>query len=292
MLIRKKCLKIQERLGMRIGVAYGNSSIPTVKTTDQALRVLEELYKIGFKAFMLPQELFSGIKSISGLYKEHYNSLLKIKMLANKYNIELGIHNHSLPEEPYMDDALKIFLNIASVMDVRTIIFHPTFYKMMPQDQALKLVVHKINEMLTEVRLGSTIGIETTGKLSELGSLDDVIDISKRTRKAEPVLNWAHIHARGAGSLRTEDDFKKVIQKVKGDIGQGWLGNAYFIFSGISYGPSGEIDHKPFARAEPSLEFLIRSIVSFNIKGTLIFETPDREKGILNILKEFGDMVR
>ena len=33
MIIRKKALKIQERLGMNIGVAYGIHRIPTVKTT-------------------------------------------------------------------------------------------------------------------------------------------------------------------------------------------------------------------------------------------------------------------
>ncbi len=292
MLIRKKNLKIQERLGMRIGVAYGSKSMPVIKDSAQALQVLEAFYKIGFKAFLLPMELFEGIENISDLYKDHYNNLLKIKTIASKYNIELAIHNRSLPSDPKLDEKLKIYSNIANVMDARSLIIHPTFYKNMPQDQALRLSVHKINEIVNEARVRSKIGIETTGKLSELGSVEDVIDIVKRTTHTEPVYNWAHIHARSSGMMTSESDFRRILDKTRSEVGQQWLNNAYFIFSGVSYGPSGAIQHKPILRSDMNLEHLIKSIQSLNIKGTMIFETPNREKDILDMLQELGDMVR
>ncbi|MEM5872098.1 MAG: hypothetical protein QW051_04455, partial [Candidatus Aenigmatarchaeota archaeon] len=61
MLIRKKSLKIQERLGMRIGVAYGSSKIPNIKNTNDALIVLEDLYRSGLRALLLPRQLFEKI---------------------------------------------------------------------------------------------------------------------------------------------------------------------------------------------------------------------------------------
>lgn len=292
MLTRKKSLKIQERLGMRIGVAYGSSRIPIVKNAQQALEVLDELYKIGFKAFLIPKELLMNIKNISDLYKEHYTNLLRIKTIASKYNIELSIHNNSLPEDPRLDEELKIFSNVASVMDVRSLIIHPTFYSRMPQDQALRLVVYKINEMVNELRIKSRIGIETTGRLSELGSVEDVIDMVKRTTRTEPILNWAHIHARSSGAITSEDDFRRILDKIRSEVGQYWLKEAFFIFSGISYGPSGAIQHRSVVRSDMKLEHLIKSVQSLNIKGTLIFETPNRENDILGILQELGDMVR
>jgi deoxyribonuclease-4 len=292
MLIRKKSLKIQERLGMRIGVAYGSSGIPIVKTYDQALHTLEEFYRVGFRAFLLPKDLFMGINNISDLYKEHYTNLLKIKTIASKYNIELSIHNSSLPEDPKLDEELKIFCNVANVMDTRSFIIHPTFYSRMPQDQALRLVVYKVNEIVNELRIRSKIGIETTGSVRELGSVEDVIDIVRRTTRTEPILNWAHIHARGSGILTSESDFRKILDIVRSEVGQYWLGEAYFIFSGITYGPSGAIKHMPIKRSDMRLEHLIKSIQSLNIKGTLIFETPNRERDILDMLQELADMVR
>lgn len=292
MLIRKKSLKIQERLGMRIGVAYGSSSTPVVKTTNDALRVLEDLYRVGFRAFLLPKELFDNINDISDLYKEQYTNLLKVKTIASKYNIELSIHNNALPEEPMLNNIFKIYCNIANVMDARTFIIHPTFYSRMPKDQASRLVVYKINEIVNELRIRSKIGIETTGRVNELGSVEDVIDMVKRTTKTEPVMNWAHIHARSSGALTSENDFRRILDKLRSEIGQYLLNDAYFIFSGISYGPSGGMQHRPVDSSDMKLEHLIKTIQALNIKGTLIFETPNREKDIVNMLHKLGDMVR
>jgi len=292
MLIRKKSLKIQERLGMRIGIAYGSSRIPVVRKASEALSVLEDFYKVGFRAFLLPSQLFENIKDISGLYKEHYTNLLKIKTIASKYNIELSIHNNALPEEPMIDNAFKIYCNIANVMDAKSLIIHPTFYSRMPHSQALRLSVYKINEIVNEMRIRSKIGIETTGKVDDLGSVEDVLDMVKRTTRTEPVLNWAHIHGRDEGVLTHETDFRKIIDKIRAEIGQQWLADAYFIFSGISYDRSGAKQHKPIVRSDMRLEHLIKCVQSLNIKGTLIFETPNRENDIVDILQELGDMVR
>jgi deoxyribonuclease-4 len=290
MLIRKKALKIQERLGMRIGVMYGISSLPVVRSTEQALTALRELYKIGMKAFVLPRELFTGIITAADLYKSFYGDLLKIKETAQKFNIELALHHPSLSENP--DEALKVFCTICNVMDCRTFIINPEIYKNMPQEQSVRLAVYKINEVMTNLRLQVKMGVETTGNINQVGSLEQVVDIVKRTQGTEAILNWAHIHARGSGALRSEDDFRRVMSYVTNSIGRSWVENAYFLFSGVSYGPSGEIRHIPLAQSDISLKNLIRQSVSFGVKGTLIFEDPDKEKLLLKILDDLGDMVR
>ena len=292
-MIRKKALKIQERLGMRVGVAYGTSKVPTVKTIKEAIDALEALYQVGLRAFVLPHQLFSEIDDVQSLYKENYGELLKIRTLAQKYNIELSLHNDSLPEDPdKIDSTLKIFTALAGIMDCRTLILHPNFYRMVPQDQALKLVVHKTTEIINTGGLKTKIGFEPTGKINEVGSLEDIIEIAKRAAKTEPIINFAHIHARGSGALRTEADFREVINKVRASVGQQWMQNAYLMFSGVSYGPSGIKAYIPFEKSDLKLNFLIKTIMSFGMKGTLIFEDPTREEALLQILKEFGDMVR
>ncbi|MCD6591278.1 MAG: hypothetical protein J7K72_04890 [Candidatus Aenigmarchaeota archaeon] len=292
MLVRKKCLKIQERLGMRIGAAYGSSSTPVISSHGDALKVLDDLYKVGFRALLLPKELFENINDMTDLYKEHYTNLLKIKTIASKYNIELSIHTNALPEEPMLGDKIKIYCNIANVMDARTFVLHPTFYPTIPQEQALRLVVYKINEIVNELRIRTKIGVETTGRIDELGSVEDVIDIVKRTTRTEPILNWAHIHGRSSGMLTSEIDFRRIIDKVRSEVGQQWLRDAYFIFSGVSYGPSGAGKHKAIKNSNMNLEHLIKNIQTFNMRGTLIFETPNREMDIVGMLDELADMVR
>jgi deoxyribonuclease-4 len=290
MIIRKKALKIQERLGMNIGIAYGIHRIPTVRTTEQCLASLKELYRIGLRAFLLPKELFSGILTTTDLYKNYYGELLKIKELAKKYNIELAIHHPSLGDQP--DEELKTFCNICSIMDCRSFIIHPTFYSRMPHEQALRLAVYKINEITTNLRVKAKIGVETTGRNEQVGSLEDVIDIVKRTHGTEPIINWAHLHARGYGALRTENDYMRILSKLKHEIGRGWVNNAYFLFSGVSYGPSGEIKHIPLRTSDMQLKHMIKESMAMDIKGTLILEDPEKEKLILRMLEDLADMVR
>ncbi|UCD03202.1 MAG: hypothetical protein JSV63_01020, partial [Candidatus Aenigmatarchaeota archaeon] len=104
--------------------------------------------------------------------------------------------------------------------------------------------------------------------------------------------NWAHLHARGAGFLKSQEDFKRIIEQVRQSIGQQWIKDAYFFFSGIKYGPSGEIGHTSFINSDMKLEHLIRSSLSYGIGGTIIFEEPEREKNIVAMLDGLGDMVR
>ena len=291
MLIRKKALKIQERLGMRLGIAYGTSKMPVVRTSTQALTVLREFYKIGIKAFVLPKELFHSIQSASDLYKTEYGNLLKIRDTAKKYNIELSIRHEGLPAEP--DEILRTFSTISSVMDCRTFIVNPAFYsRIMPRDQALRLAVYKINEIVSAQRAESKIALETTGKMSEVGSLEDVLDMVKRTQSTEPAINWGNVHARGVGALRSQRDFELVMKQIRSSIGPGWFDNAYFFFSGTTYGPSGLTRTVPIDNSDLNLEHLIKASMSFNASGTLIIEDPSKEKYIVNKLDQLSDMVR
>src|SRR3989344_2665776 len=126
MLTRKKSLKIQDRLGMRVGVAYGTYKRPLAKNTNDVLESLSSLYQDGFKAFVLPSELFEKIQDSADIYKEHYNDLLKIRNLAAKYNIELAIRAETLPEDhSRLDTKLKIYFTAASIMDCRMFIMSP-----------------------------------------------------------------------------------------------------------------------------------------------------------------------
>lgn len=290
MMIRKKVLKIQERLGMRLGVAYGTSKIPVARSTDQVLECLRELYKVGLRAFVLPKELFSGIYTSTDLYKAKYGDLLKIRELASKFNIELSLRHDKLPDQP--DDILNTFANVMSIMDARAFIVQPNFYANMPQDQALKLVIYKLNEITTNLRVSGKIGVENTGKTSEVGSFEDMIDIVKRTSGTEPIVNWAHIHARGSGSLRSQSDFDRIMQTMRRELGTSWIDKAYFLFSGVSYGPSGMRGQLPIDQSDLNFEYLIRASMAMGLRGTIILEGPERENYVVKNLEKISDMVR
>ena len=50
------------------------------------------------------------------------------------------------------------------------------------------------------------IGIETSGRQELWGTLEEVLEVANHVEGTVPVLNMAHIHARGHGRLRTSED--------------------------------------------------------------------------------------
>jgi deoxyribonuclease-4 len=152
--------------------------------------------------------------------------------------------------------------------------------------------VYKINEIVSAMDVKAKIGIETTGKINEVGSLEEVIDIVKRTQSTEPVINWAHVHARGVGALRSGADFNKILSELRAKMGSGFLQNMYCIFSGASYGPSGMIKQIPISRSDMKIEHLVDEVMGFGAKGTMIIDDPGKDKFCLDLLKGLADMVR
>ncbi len=291
MLVRKKALKIQERLGMRLGIIDGTSSRPIVKNVADVSLALNDLYRVGLRSFILPKELFAKIETVQDIYTVHYGDLLKIRDLAKKMNIELAIRHTLLDDQP--DEMLKILANVANIMDCRTFIVNPSFYsKIMPRDQALRLAVYKINELMTSLRVKVRMGIEVTSKPGDVGSIEDVIDIVKRTHNTEPIINWGHAHAREGGAFHSQSDIHMVIEHIRSALGNEWMKNALFIFGGVQYNRQGLVKYVPLRKADMRLELLVREIMGYDIRGTLIIQDPEHENSIQEMLEELGDMVR
>ena len=290
MLVRKKLLKIQERLGMRVGIVGGTKRNPDPRTTAEVLDVLKDLYAVGVKAYVLPTGYFSRIIGSTDLYKEYYGELLRIKEQASKYNIELLLRYPDLGEQP--DETIKRFATISSIMDARAFVFRPDFYRNVPSSQALKLVVYKLNELAGNLNVKVNLGLETTGRMYELGTVEDLTDIIKRTQSTEIVLNWGALHARGAGTFRTSADFRNLLQKLREGIGSQWMQNALYIVSAYMYGASGAVRQIPLEKSDLNISDLIMETMAFGIKGTFLIDDPEKEQWILRSLDKLADMVR
>jgi deoxyribonuclease-4 len=89
-----------------------------------------------------------------------------------------------------------------------------------------------------------------------------------------PVLDVAHVHARGRGCLKTEADMRDLIGQffpLCGDI-------AHFHISCIKYGEKGEISHLPLETKEPDLQILADILRDSKQECTFICESPLIEK--------------
>src|SRR6185369_1315559 len=57
-------------------------------------------------------------------------------------------------------------------------------------------------------------GVEVMGRVRELGSADDVVEISRRCGWVRPVLDFAHMHATSDGAFLSVEPFAAALAKA------------------------------------------------------------------------------
>ena len=122
------------------------------------------------------------------------------------------------------------------------------------------------------------------GKQKSFGTLDEIIDVSKRIKNVIPYLDVAHIYAGKGGNI----DYKEIFDKLKALK----LKNYHSHFSGIKYslvgiGRGNEKEHVPLSEAGPDLKGLAKEILKRKLSITLISESPLLEQDAIVMKKIF-----
>ena len=116
-------------------------------------------------------------------------------------------------------------------------------------------------------------GVEVMGRVRDLGSLADVVEISRRTGWVRPVLDFAHMHATSDGAYLEPGLFAEALEAVDAVLEPG--APFHIHFSDIAYANRNETKHLSYGegtlRAEPLREALRR----FDRPATVISESPD-----------------
>ena len=88
--------------------------------------------------------------------------------------------------------------------------------------------------------------IETMGKQSVMGNLDEVIDICKFDDRLIPCIDFGHLNARSLGGVSDAQAFGDVIDKLIQGLGYERASRMHVHFSRIEYSAKGEVRHLTF----------------------------------------------
>ncbi len=127
---------------------------------------------------------------------------------------------------------------------------------------------------------------ETTGKKTQWGTLDEIIELSKNFSQILPCIDFAHIHARENGKFNTYDEFCYILEHLGNELGEIALNNFHGHVAGIKYTDKGEKNHLIFEESDFNYKDLIKALKKFNVKGALVCESPNIEIDT-KILKDY-----
>lgn len=171
-------------------------------------------------------------------------------------------------------------LRTGSLAGAKIVVFHPGFYGSLSPGDAFDMVVQGVELIKNETKgLDTAIGLETTGKRSQFGTLDELIEASRKTG-ALPVIDFAHLHARENGGLKTTKDFLTVFETLESGLPK-YAKHPHCHFSGIEFTEKGERRHLPISSKQPDFSLLCRAVRKFGCDPTIICESPLLEKDAL-----------
>ena len=196
-------------------------------------------------------------------------------------------------KEPDKNEAsIKRVLDTARAakdLNAYSITYHAAFYLGGNSKDVTKKMIEQ-HEIITNTLQAEENNIwvrpETTGKNSQWGTLDEIIELSKHFKNILPCIDFAHMHARNNGIFNTYDEFCKILEKLGKELGDTAINNFHGHVAGIEYSLKGEKKHLIFEESDFNYKDLLKAMKEFNIKGALVCESPNIEIDA-KILKDY-----
>ena len=208
--------------------------------------------------------------------------------LFKEKGIKLSLHapfyiNFANPD-PEMFEKTKGYIytgiKFLKAFEADRLVFHPASCGKIKREEALKLTTYRFSETFDEIESnGLAEGLlfcpETMGKTMQIGNYKEVVDLCKLNKLLVPTFDFGHINALEQGSLKTKDDFKRILDYSLEKLGYDKTNNCHIHFSKIQYGAKGEIKHLNYDDDiyGPNFEGLAETLIEYNLSPRIICES-------------------
>lgn len=260
-------------------VKFGTAGVPISATKRDTISGIARVAELGLEAMEV--EFVRGVRMSIETAK-------KVGAAAKEHGVLLSVHAPyyinlaSETESTIAESKTRIIASLerGEAMDAKIVVVHAGFYGK-DREKAIKTIANTCREIAEKIRKEGwniILGLETSGKQSQFGTLAEILDVCKGIKECAPVIDFAHIYARQAGHM----DYGKVLDAAKE------YKHLHCHFSGINYSnvsleKGNERNHEPIGR--PNFAPLAREILERNLDITLICESPLLEEDALKMKK-------
>ena len=257
-------------------VRLGPARMPSREAPERAIELLLER---GYAACEIDFE--------SGFWMD-YPFAERLGELAADADVALSVHaplfafmGHLEPSGRKFSSAVGALdrsAGIAAASGAEVVVFHPGFLLERSREDALDAVVDQLGTL--RARLESKdravpFGVEVMGRVRDLGSLEDILEISRRTGWVRPVLDFAHMHATSDGAFTEVGPFADALASADEVLPP--EAPFHIHFSDIAFANRNETKHLPYGEGTLRADPLREALEGFERPATVISESPDEE---------------
>lgn len=192
-------------------------------------------------------------------------------------------------------DYIQESAEAAQRLGARKIVVHSGSCAKMSREQALALAtdtLQRAQQRLDENGLSDIIICpETMGKINQLGTLSEVIELCKIDERFLPCVDFGHLNARTLGGIKTKADYAAILDEIENKLGHDRLKHFHVHFSRIMYTAGGEKEHLTFEDKEygPEYEPLMELFYERDLEPTIICESAGTQAEDAAEMKRFFD---
>jgi deoxyribonuclease-4 len=218
--------------------------------------------------------------SLASGIADDYAELADLGTLARELDIELSLHTPYYMDLADADglarksvDSVRWGGMLAHAMGASIVVTHLGMFGELESKEALGRIAKNLRllrDAFKKAKLSPRLGVEASGRQEVVGSLEEVVGLAKAVPGIIPVLNFAHVHARGFGSLKRPEDFGDVFAKVKRFSG----GHLHAHFSGVEHADGNELRYTPIKKGDLRFEPLAECLLDGDYDLTLVSSSP------------------
>ncbi len=204
-----------------------------------------------------------------------------------KEGIEISVHapyfiNFANPDPAKIDNSFGYVVSSLEALKAlggNRCVFHPGSPLSRTREEAwvdLERNVARLAEILHEQGLDDMrVCPETMGKLNQMGTVEDIAKLCALDKVFTPCVDFGHVNAREQGSLKTADDFKRVIDTFAKYIEWERVSSMHVHFSKIEYTAKGEKCHLTFDDTVfgPEFEPLADVLAEYEMEPYIVSES-------------------
>ena len=268
------------------GLLFGTAGVPLSTSEDSSLAAIERIQALGLDCLEI--EFVKGVRM-------GFDTARKVREKAAALGVRLSVHapyfiNLNSEDPGKRLSSQERLLNTARVgaaCGAASVVFHAAFYGKDPAEKTyatVKKELGTIQSIVRTERLGITLRVETMGKRSQFGSLDEVLTLCREVDGLQPCLDFSHLYAR-EGKVNSYMDFHRVLSKVARKLGPRALRDVHIHIAGIHYGDKGEIKHLNLEDADFRYDEWLQALRDLAVEGLVICESPNLEEDALMLKK-------
>ena len=254
---------------------FGPAEVPSRKSPEEAVRLLRE------QKFNACEIDFAGGFWMDYEWAEEFGKLARTARIVLSVHAPIAGFMGHLERDKKFRMAVGMLdhsAGIAVAASAKLVVFHPGFLLGRTRRAAISAVSKQLEELRARLEGKGRVvpfGIEVMGRVRDFGSLDDVVEISRRSGWVRPVLDFAHMHATSDGAYTDVEPFAAALEAVDEVLEAD--APFHIHFSDIAYANRNETKHLPYGEGTLRADPLGEALQRFKRPATVISESPDLE---------------